>query len=289
MSTTEPRKHFNEADPHGFGAATHGAHHVTSIVTLLAVLAVLLVFTVLTVVLSLSERTIAHAFDVEIPQWVNIFVVMSIATVKGALVVLYFMHLKYDNKLNAIILGTCIVILGLFVGFTMLDLGNRDSMYDFEKESYVPGGTQVGFVSKPSDFELSRNNVAMIEFAKQRNIRQWGLEAWLEYHMDGKTITERDVKHPVKWYEAQLALKADSKPNRLAEIDWAAIDAEGKKIWDHEYALHHASHDGEHDAHASSEERSRPRAGLTEGLYAEKTETTHSPDGHTGANDAGQH
>lgn len=51
----------------------------------------------------------------------NILVAMAIATLKAALVCLYFMHLKYDNKLNQVVFVSAFVFLAIFAGLTLSD------------------------------------------------------------------------------------------------------------------------------------------------------------------------
>ncbi|MDO8493888.1 MAG: cytochrome C oxidase subunit IV family protein [Deltaproteobacteria bacterium] len=51
----------------------------------------------------------------------NIFVAMLVATIKAALVCLYFMHLKYDNKVNAVVFASGIFCLAVFIILTATD------------------------------------------------------------------------------------------------------------------------------------------------------------------------
>jgi cytochrome c oxidase subunit 4 len=52
---------------------------------------------------------------------INLWLAMGIATLKVGLVVLYFMHLRYDRPINAIIfLGTLLFVF-LFVGLALMD------------------------------------------------------------------------------------------------------------------------------------------------------------------------
>ncbi len=84
--------------------------HVVDIRVLLAVFATLMVLTVITVSVSY--------FDFGA---LNLFVAMSVATVKAALVALYFMHLRYDNMFYGFVLLIGVAFLGLFLSITMLD------------------------------------------------------------------------------------------------------------------------------------------------------------------------
>jgi cytochrome c oxidase subunit IV len=56
----------------------------------------------------------------DLGSW-NLIIALGIATLKAALVVLYFMHLRYDNPFNAIVLITALLFVALFLGLTLLD------------------------------------------------------------------------------------------------------------------------------------------------------------------------
>lgn len=127
----------------GYTAHGHGdhGHTIVPIVTLRLVLASLLFFTLLTVFLSRGEAWLAGVFSFEIPQWVNVAVALSIAVVKTAIVVLFFMQLKYDNPLNSMIFIFTLLTVAFFLGFTMIDLGKRQTLDRFKGVYIVPGGT----------------------------------------------------------------------------------------------------------------------------------------------------
>lgn len=56
---------------------------------------------------------------------VNIIVALGIASLKGSLVALYFMHLKYESPVNAIIFVTGLAMLALFLVLCMVDFDTR--------------------------------------------------------------------------------------------------------------------------------------------------------------------
>ncbi len=87
-----------------------GVDHVVPIRTLLGVLAALLVLTIATVAITL--------FDL---GRMNVVLALSIAFVKGALVLLYFMHLRWDRPFHAIVLVSAILFVTLFIAFSLLD------------------------------------------------------------------------------------------------------------------------------------------------------------------------
>ena len=99
---------------------THDTHkpHVLPLSVYLFVGSTLLVLTVVTVWVA--------SFDL---GSANLIVAMIIAAVKGTLVLLYFMHLRYDNKLYAVVFATAIFFLAVFIIITMFDTMRRDDIY----------------------------------------------------------------------------------------------------------------------------------------------------------------
>jgi len=63
----------------------------------------------------------------------NIAVAMLVATIKGTLVALFFMHLKYDNKVNQVIFISGFVFLGIFVGLASSDEFDRTYNLSFAR------------------------------------------------------------------------------------------------------------------------------------------------------------
>lgn len=84
--------------------------HVVEVRLLLAVFAGLIALTAITVAVSYFDF---GAF--------NLIVALGVATLKAALVALWFMHLRYDGGLNAFIFLVGVAFLGLFLGIAMLD------------------------------------------------------------------------------------------------------------------------------------------------------------------------
>ncbi len=106
---------------------SHGSNgaHVGHIVPLRLLVAVGVTLAILTVI------------TVTVTNWdfgynANLAVAMTIATIKGALVVLYFMHLRWDRPFNAIIFVSALAFLSLFLGLAMLDTGEY-------KHEIIPG------------------------------------------------------------------------------------------------------------------------------------------------------
>jgi cytochrome c oxidase subunit IV len=86
--------------------------HVAPLPVLLAVFAALLALTCLTVYAADSP--------IDLGAW-SLWIALGIAAVKGALVVLYFMHLRYDHPLHAIIFIVALLFVALFISLTLLD------------------------------------------------------------------------------------------------------------------------------------------------------------------------
>jgi len=84
--------------------------HVIGIPILLATASALLVLTLITV----------EASKIDLGA-MNIWLALFIAVIKASLVVLFFMHLKYDAPFNAIVFIVSITLVVLFIGFALMD------------------------------------------------------------------------------------------------------------------------------------------------------------------------
>ena len=89
-------------------------NHIIPFEVYIKVLSALLVLTVITVAVA----------QVNFGAW-NAVIAMGIATIKAALVLLYFMHLKYDDKIYPVIFLTGVFFLIVIFLFCELDLITR--------------------------------------------------------------------------------------------------------------------------------------------------------------------
>ena len=105
MATTTHDAHDDHDD--------HGLAHTASVRVLLATGGSLLFLTLVTVL----------ATKVDFGANINLAVAMLIAVIKATLVVLFFMHLKYDKVFHSVIFLSAILAAALFVGFTLMDSG----------------------------------------------------------------------------------------------------------------------------------------------------------------------
>jgi len=80
----------------------------------------------------------------------NIVLALIIASFKSSLVLLFFMHLYYDNKINlALILGS-VLFLALFIGLTMIDVTRRQDIYDIKGKLVNPDAPIYNESTTPS-------------------------------------------------------------------------------------------------------------------------------------------
>ena len=91
-------------------------NHIVPFSVYARVLSVLLVLTVLTVIVAQVDF-----------GFLNVLIAMGIATIKAALVLLFFMHLKYDSKLFPVIFLTGVFFLVILFLFCELDVLTRVS------------------------------------------------------------------------------------------------------------------------------------------------------------------
>ena len=103
MSATAESDHHD--DDH------HGLSHVASIKVLVGTGGSLLLLTIVTVL----------ATKVDFGANINLAIAMAIAVLKATLVVLFFMHLKYDRLFHSVVFVGAILAASLFVGFTLMD------------------------------------------------------------------------------------------------------------------------------------------------------------------------
>ncbi|HEY8270379.1 MAG TPA: cytochrome C oxidase subunit IV family protein [Pseudobdellovibrionaceae bacterium] len=100
-------------------AGNHGdsqGHHITPLNVYLKVAGALFALTFLTV--------IAHHFSAQLGAMAAP-VAFFIATIKAVLVMLWFMHLKYDTIMNRVIFGAGFFFLALLLAFSGLDIWTR--------------------------------------------------------------------------------------------------------------------------------------------------------------------
>jgi len=110
----------------------HGISHVASVKVLLGTGGTLLLLTIVTVL----------ATRVDFGANINLAVAMLIAVIKATLVVLFFMHLKYDKIFHTVVFMSAILAASLFVGFTLMDTGQyqHTNIWDPDAPPAAPVG-----------------------------------------------------------------------------------------------------------------------------------------------------
>ena len=88
----------------------HGLGHISPVWMLLLIFALLIFLTFVTVAVTYIDLGDA-----------NIWIALAVAVVKGALVALYFMHLRYDSPFNGLVLVGAFLFLAIFIGISLMD------------------------------------------------------------------------------------------------------------------------------------------------------------------------
>jgi cytochrome c oxidase subunit IV len=125
---------------HGDDGKIHS--HVSSFNFYLGIFGALIFFTIVTVLLSYIHL-----------GPLNLAIAILIASIKASLVVTFFMHLKYDNKFNAVMFICGLLFIGVFFAYTINDTGRRrnelndatgNKVYLGESnEKQAPGGFEM--------------------------------------------------------------------------------------------------------------------------------------------------
>src|SRR5215467_4260585 len=98
------------ADPH-HDDDHHGLSHVATIKVLVTTGGTLLLLTIVTVL----------ATKIDFGANINLGIAMAIAVLKATLVILFFMHLRYDRLFHSVVFVAALLAASLFVGFTLMD------------------------------------------------------------------------------------------------------------------------------------------------------------------------
>ena len=122
--------HHSNDDHHA-----HGIAHVASAKSLLTTWGLLMVLTVVTV----------GATKIDLGGSTNLALGMAIAAIKATLVVLFFMHLRYDKIFHSVLLFGALAAGALFVTFTLMDTNqyNASVHWDVRTPLPVPDGPRV--------------------------------------------------------------------------------------------------------------------------------------------------
>ena len=104
----------------------HGAAHADDGAVHAHISSVPFYVTVFLGLLTLTGVTVGQSY-VDLGK-LNLFAVILIATLKASLVVTFFMHLKWDNKFNALVFISTLFFIGVFFTYTMNDTDRRGDL-----------------------------------------------------------------------------------------------------------------------------------------------------------------
>jgi cytochrome c oxidase subunit IV len=74
----------------------------------------------------------------------NLVIAVLIATVKATLVALFFMHLRHDPPINAIIFVSSLIFLSLLLLFPLVDIQSRDRVVPYGLRMQAQPAAQKG-------------------------------------------------------------------------------------------------------------------------------------------------
>ena len=114
-------------DDHG-----HGLAHVAAPKVLLGTWIALMFLTIITVT----------ATQIDLGPSYNLALAMAIAAVKATLVVLFFMHLRYDKLFHSVLVAGGLLAAALFIGFALMDSGQYQEsiIWDVANPPQAPFG-----------------------------------------------------------------------------------------------------------------------------------------------------
>jgi len=146
-TTTDRTTTDGAHDDHGQADDGQVHAHISGLGFYVGIFLALICFTVLTVVLS----------NVHLGK-LNLVVAIVIASMKASLVVLFFMHLRYDTRFYSIILVVSLLFIGVFFAYTTNDTERRGEI-DLDQGVKVlpstgviaPGGVPAVAVAEPKE------------------------------------------------------------------------------------------------------------------------------------------
>jgi len=119
---------INAGHDNGHTGGEEGFHpHIIPLKVYFAVWGALVFLTVVTVAVSYVDFNAMLGI-----KNVNLVVAMIVAVTKALLVATFFMHLKYENRLNTVVFMSSIIFLAIFFLLTFADLMTRGQVDEFQ-------------------------------------------------------------------------------------------------------------------------------------------------------------
>jgi cytochrome c oxidase subunit 4 len=111
---------------------SHSGPHIVSFRLLFTIFAVLMVLTVLTVA----------ATKIDLGYQANLGLALAIAVIKAALVMMYFMHLRWDAPFNTLIAIAALLFIAIFIVATITDTDQyRKNLSSYTNKTPIGSGT----------------------------------------------------------------------------------------------------------------------------------------------------
>ena len=129
----------HEHSGHGDDGAVHA--HISSVPFYIAIFTALTFLTIVTVGVSYVHLGKA-----------NLIVAVIIASIKAALVLLFFMHLRHDTRFHGLIVIATLGFIGVFFAYTMNDTERRSEVDDASTSKMWSGSSELapgGLRAKP--------------------------------------------------------------------------------------------------------------------------------------------
>lgn len=104
----------DEHDPLNMTHPEHAEHHIVTPLQYTFVFGTLLVFTLLTVVAAYIDM-----------KWANPVIALGIACFKAVIVILFFMHAKYQSRLIKMTIGSGFFVFFVLIVMTLSDYVSR--------------------------------------------------------------------------------------------------------------------------------------------------------------------
>lgn len=92
----------------------HGGHHIVTPIQYTMVFGTLLLFTLITVLVAFVDL-----------KWANPVLAIGIACFKAVIVILFFMHAKYQSRLIKMTIGSGFFVFGILIVMTLSDYISR--------------------------------------------------------------------------------------------------------------------------------------------------------------------
>jgi cytochrome c oxidase subunit IV len=122
-------------DVHDPDKGHHGIAHTATVKVLLSTWITLMILTGITV----------GATKIDLGANYNLALAMAIAVIKATLVVLFFMHLRYDKLFHSVVIIGGVLAGTLFVGFALMDSNQYQAtiLWDINNPPPAPIGPPV--------------------------------------------------------------------------------------------------------------------------------------------------